>query len=530
MASHHTPNATAAPRSSNTAAASTDYELILRSIGEGVHLLDAEGRITFANPSAAQMLGFETGELLHREQHSLIHHTRPDGRPCSPADCPILAALRDGSVRRQDDDVFWRKDGTSFPVDYIVTPVHRHGAMVGAVVAFRDVTDRRQAARQLAREQARRSEGERLAQELQRVLMQVPAAVCTTRGPDHIIESANPRYEALVGSRNVVGKSKREVFHEALDGLLDALDRVYASGQPHAGNEARRVWDRGTGAPEEGFVNFVYQPLRDEHGAVYGIMAHIVDVTELVRSRRLVEEHAEELNRATESLSRINRELDQFAYVASHDLKAPLRGIASLATWIQDDLGPTLTDESRQHLSLLRSRVNRMEALIDGLLQYSRAGRVRNRVEEVSVGDLLKDVIEMLDPPVETMIEMAPSMPVLQTERLPLQQVFFNLIGNAFKHAGRADAHVHIAVQDKGDFFEFTIADNGPGIPRQFHSRIWEIFQTLQPRDKVEGTGIGLALVKKNVEARGGKAWVESDDAAGATFHFLWPKHLEEDR
>jgi PAS domain S-box-containing protein len=505
------------------------YELVLHSIGEGVHGLDAEGQITFVNQSAATMLGWTPQDLLGKQQHALIHHSRANGTPYPDSECPILAAVREGRVVRRDGEVFWRKDGSSFPVDYIATPIRQDGVTIGAVVAFRDVTDRQRAARQLSLEQARRSEGERLMQELQRVLMQVPAAVCTTRGPDHIIESANLLYQQLVGQRNLIGRTKREVFPESSDDFTEVLDRVYTSGEPYAGNEVRRVWDRGSGALEEGFVNFVYQPLRDPSGTVYGVMCHFVDVTELVRSRGLAEAHAEELDRVTQSLSRINRELDQFAYVASHDLKAPLRGIASLASWIEDDLGPKLGDESRQHLALLRSRVTRMETLIDGLLQYSRAGRVRNRIETVDVAELLHEAIEMLTPPRQAVIEIAAGMPTLDTERVPLLQVFQNLLGNAIKHSGRPDVTIRVSVRDDGDCYEFSVSDNGVGIPPQFHSKVWEMFQTLQPRDKVEGAGLGLALVKKNVENRGGRTWLESDGRDGATFYFLWPKRIEQD-
>jgi PAS domain S-box-containing protein len=505
------------------------YELILQSIGEGVHGLDAEGRITFVNQSAAAMLGWTQQDLLGQQQHALIHHSRANGSPYPESECPILAALRERRVFRQDGDVFWRKDGSSFPVDYIATPICQDGIAVGAVVAFRDVTDRQRALRQLALEQARRSEGERMSQELQRVFMQVPAAVCTTRGPDHVIETANARYQQLVGQRHLVGRPKREVLPESSGDFMGILDQVYRSGEPYAGNEVKRVWDRGTGVPEEGFVNFVYQPLREINGAVYGVICHFVDVTELVRSRGLVEAHAEELDRVTQSLSRINRELDQFAYVASHDLKAPLRGIASLASWIEDDLGSKLGDESRQHLNLLRSRVIRMETLIDGLLQYSRAGRMRNRIETVDVADLLREVVEMLSPPPQAVIEIAPGMPIFDTERVPLLQVFQNLLGNAIKHSGRPDVTVRVSVRDDGDCYEFSIKDDGVGIPPQFHSKVWEMFQTLQPRDKVEGAGMGLALVKKNVENRDGRAWLESDGRNGATFYFSWPKHMEQD-
>jgi signal transduction histidine kinase len=375
------------------------------------------------------------------------------------------------------------------------------------------------------------SEEERIRGELHRILIQVPAAVCITRGPTHVIESANLLYQQMTGGRDLVGRTAREAFPElATQGFFELLDQVFMTGEPHTGTEGRVVWDRtGDGSLQEGFVNHAYQPLTDQNGVVYGILLHVVDVTELVRSRRLVEGHAEDLTRATQSLTRINRELDQFAYVASHDLKAPLRGIASLAQWIEDDLGERLSTENRKHLALLRSRIERMDALIDGLLQYSRAGRVRNRVETVDVRQLSSDVIDMLHPPAEAVIDIAGGLPVFETEKLPLQQVLLNLVSNSIKHSGRPDTCVRIAARDNGEFFEFTVQDNGAGIPRQFQNRVWEIFQTLQPRDKVEGAGIGLALVKKNVEARGGRAWLESRESQGTTVHFLWPKRIEEE-
>jgi PAS domain S-box-containing protein len=243
----------------------------------------------------------------------------------------------------------------------------------------------------------------------------------------------------------------------------------------------------------------------------------VVDISE----RKRVEAERERLITA---LERSNRELDQFAYVASHDLKAPLRGIANLSQWIEDDLKEAMTPEVAEQMRLLRGRVHRMEALINGILDYSRAGRVRGRAEPVDTGRLVTECIELLAPPAGAAIEVAPGMPAVLSERVPLQQAFLNLLSNALKHARRSDVRVQVGVRAAGDFWEFSVSDNGPGIPPEYHERIWGLFQTLQARDQVEGTGIGLSVVKKSVEARGGRAWVESVPGQGATFRFTWPK------
>lgn len=221
-----------------------------------------------------------------------------------------------------------------------------------------------------------------------------------------------------------------------------------------------------------------------------------------------------------------NAELDQFAYIASHDLKAPLRGIANLAHWIEEDLQDNLSEDTREMLEMLRGRMQRLESLIDGLLEFSRAGRARAHPDTVNVGTLVGEVIELLAPPPSTTLVVKDGMPTMVTDRLGLQQVFMNLIGNAIKYARGDGARIQIGVYDSGMFYDFFVADNGPGIAPEYHDKIWGIFQTLAPRDEVEGTGIGLSIVKKAVERRGGSVRLESEPGRGATFSFLWPKHL----
>ncbi|WP_158623600.1 sensor histidine kinase [Corallococcus llansteffanensis] len=241
-------------------------------------------------------------------------------------------------------------------------------------------------------------------------------------------------------------------------------------------------------------------------------------------AQKTKEELLDEVRGLRKALQQNHADLDQFAYVASHDLKAPLRGISNLSQWLEEDLGPNLGPESARQLVLLRGRVQRMEAMLDGLLDYSRAGRVRYTPEQVRVDLLIHEALEQLSPGASARIEVASGMPVFTTERLPLQQVFVNLLSNALKHAQRDDVRVRVEVEDAPGFHHFRVADNGPGIAARYHEKIWNPFQTLVARDKVEGAGMGLCVVKKLVEGRGGQAWVESAEDEGATFHFTWPR------
>jgi light-regulated signal transduction histidine kinase (bacteriophytochrome) len=227
-------------------------------------------------------------------------------------------------------------------------------------------------------------------------------------------------------------------------------------------------------------------------------------------------------------LEKRTQELDQFAYIASHDLKAPLRAIANLSEWIEEDIFDQLNEDNQYQMQLLRGRVHRLDALIDAMRQYSRAGRITGTPERVDVEALLKQVIETLTPPPEFTIEVAPGMPTLVTMRSLLEQVFSQLIDNAIKHHPKADGKVKISVQEQSDTYEFAVTDNGEGIAPEFHERVFAIFQTLQARDEVENTGVGLAIAKRIVEGQGGTIRLESQEGQGTTFYFTWPKPLSE--
>lgn len=230
-----------------------------------------------------------------------------------------------------------------------------------------------------------------------------------------------------------------------------------------------------------------------------------------------------EQQRLIRELEKTNDELDQFAYAASHDLRAPLRGISNLASWVEEDLGTSTPKKVKEHIALLKGRASRMDKLINGLLELARVGRTRQKPERVDVTELLHETIDLLSAPESSRILIVGAMPTMTAERFALQQVFLNLIGNAIQHSGRKDVIIRITACERIEEYEFAVSDNGVGIPPEHHERVWQIFQTLQPRDVVESTGIGLTIVRKQVETHGGRAWIDAQNL-GVTVRFTWPK------
>lgn len=235
-------------------------------------------------------------------------------------------------------------------------------------------------------------------------------------------------------------------------------------------------------------------------------------------------EMLEQIQLRQEELERSNRDLDQFAYVASHDLKAPLRAISTLSAWIEEDLDEKLSDDEREQLRLLRSRVQRMDSLIDGILQYSRAGRLATGIDTVDTAKTVREIVDILALPDGMKVTIADTLPVLETRKLRLEQVIQNLISNAVKyHHDPEHGHIEIGCRREGEGrWRFWVQDDGPGIAKEHHERVFLMFQTLQPRDRVESTGLGLSLVTKLVEEEGGRVTLVSSEGEGARFEFTW--------
>ncbi|MET1254194.1 CHASE domain-containing protein [Aliikangiella maris] len=264
--------------------------------------------------------------------------------------------------------------------------------------------------------------------------------------------------------------------------------------------------DGSTFPAEIGLANFKIQDRTKIIATITNISAYIVITNELRRS---------------------NKDLDDFAYVASHDLKAPLRGIIQLSSWIEEDIQESASEDTKENLSLLKSRTKRLEKLLDDLLIYSRIGRKQGEICSVDLNLLLDQIFELMNPEGEIKLAINSTLPTLTTLVTPLETIFRNLIGNAIKHNDKEDSVITVDYKELPDKYAFEVSDNGPGISPKHHAQIFELFKTLKPRDEVEGSGMGLSIVKKTLESLNQMIELKSDIGKGTTFIFTWPKDIK---
>lgn len=261
--------------------------------------------------------------------------------------------------------------------------------------------------------------------------------------------------------------------------------------------------------------------------AINGIIVNYRDVTEKKEKdeeiRKLNAELEIRVKQRTRQLQASNEELERYAYVVSHDLKTPLRGIGQLSHWIDEDYGDIIGSKGKETLALLADRVRRLNDMIDGILEYSRLGKTKENYTVVNLNKSLDNLIDMMDFK-HVQFTIPDNMPVLECNIIQIEQVFQNLIENAVKYNDQPKTIIEIDYRDAGAFWEFSVKDNGPGVDDIYQKKIFEMFQTLENKDKTSSAGLGLAIVKKIVEMNHGKTWIESQKEKGAKFIFTWKK------
>ncbi|WP_161889583.1 CHASE domain-containing protein [Pontibacter russatus] len=389
-----------------------------------------------------------------------------------------------------------------------------NGEFLGHIGSIIDITDIKEAERKVKQN----------AELLQKLFLEVPAVVGLVRAPDMQYVLANPQYRRLYGNRPLVGKTIYEAHtKEEGKGFFKRMERVLRTGQPFVGNEMPATFDRSNnGQLAHGYFNLVYQPLLDGNGQVEAVLVFAVEVTELVRARKELVGANDELSDKNDELLRINNDLDSFVYTASHDLKSPIANMEGLATLLRDVLQGKLNREDEQVLDMMQHAVNKLKGTIADLAEITKVQKeLQSAVEPLSFDTMLEgitnDIGSLIKESGATITTDFEVKDILYA-RKNLRSIIYNLVSNAIKYKSPERApEVHIATcYDGGGYLVLQVQDNGLGIKKEQQHKLFTMFKRLHSH--VEGTGIGLYIVKRIIENNGGKIEVESELGKGSTF------------
>jgi len=464
------------------------FRNLVQNSSDIITILDSDGVIKYESPSFYRIFGYSEKEIIGKNAFESIH----------PDDIERVQEQFEKLVQNPDEVVsvefrYRASTGNYKTLEAIGNNLLNNESISGIVVNSRDIEDRKKAEAEIIEK----------SQILNGILSSLPVLIYKINKEGKFTEVVGAAKALGLDDSKLIGVDVKEQFPAIHENIPKALSGEYFS----------FVLTSSMRGSSKYFENYLFED-KNEKGNLIGFA---LDITESKIAEKKLKEYSNDLEK-------INKELDQFAYVVSHDLKAPLRAINNLSQWIEEDLEGVLEDETAQNFDLLRGRVNRMEALINGILEYSRAGRMKFNSQTVALNPFIEEIVEAVGPHANVKITIQPGMPSISTEKVALEQIFSNLISNAIKYNNSPEPAINITFKELTKYYEFCVEDNGPGIAPEFHDKIFVIFQTLQSRDKIESTGVGLAIVKKIVEEKNGTVWVDSDKGKGTRFYFTWHK------
>ncbi|WP_373539731.1 PAS domain-containing protein [Chamaesiphon sp.] len=485
-----------------------EIEAIYQTAPIGLAILDVDLRFERVNHRLAEMNGVSIadhigrtvreviGDLADRNE-PLLRQVLETGEPLLNLEISGETIAQPGIYRTWISNFHPLKDST--------------GQSIGINVVVQEITDRKRAEVEI-----RQSESK-----VRRVLDNLFSFVGMMTPDGTLIEANNTALGAAsLSPEDVLGKPFPDAYWWAYDTEIQA--QLWAAIRQAATGETVR-YDVQVRLGEDQFIiiDFCLAPLLYDSGEVEFLIPSGIDITERKQLQLALQAQTVELTKTTALLELRNQELNRFSYTVSHDLKAPLRGISNLAAWIRDDLPPTIDPDILTNLDLMRSRVDRMDSLITGLLEYAQVGSTAASLATFKVEQLLAEIVDSLSIPDSFVVELPADLPPITTNRVLLSQVLANLIGNAYKHHDRADGRIQVTVQPDAQMWEFSVTDDGRGIALANQADVFDIFRTLSGANK-NNTGIGLSIVKKLVETQGGEITLESQLGIGTTFKFTW--------
>lgn len=491
---------------------SKQHELILESAGEGIYGLDQDGKTTFVNPAAAAMLGYTADELLGAPMHATVHHSRSDGSPYPPEECPIYAAFRDGTVHRVETETLWRKDGTALPVEYTSTPIWEDNQLIGAVVTFRDITERKR-----SEEALKRSE------HLLGSVINNTTAVIYVKRVDGRYMMINSRYEHLfnVTQEQMRGKTDYDLFpKEIADAFRENDLKVLETLGPV---ESEEYAPHADGLHSYISVKF---PLLDEQGKPYATCGISTNITELKRAQEDLRKSEAERMAALQHSDALKTAL---LSSVSHELRTPLAAIkSSVAALLQSGRAKNYA-VNQELLGGINREVDALTSLVDNLLRMSRieAGGLELQCEEQLFEELLEVVLRqfsgaLADRKLE--LTMPPNLSTVSLDAVLIQNVLGNLLDNATKYSDEGSP-IKIRVEGFENEIRIHVVSIGEPIPQEDVTKIFDRFYRVPSRRRrpIRGTGLGLAICRAFVEAHGGRIWAEPSGNQETTITFTLP-------
>ena len=475
-----------------------NFKEIFNSIPEVIRVLDGEYNVLYQNKASKKF--FSTEETCHHVGRKCYEYLGQN-LPCKK--CITRMAYETGEP--QDKELYVESIGKWYQIQCNPS-FNDKGDITNVVESFYDITDIKK-----NEEELRRSE------EKYRTIFETAANLILSVNKDGVVVDCNNRIMQVLGysKEEFIGISYEKYVHEDYrDETMGCLKYIIEKGVV---NNFDSKLIRKNGDVIDVIINS--SGLKNINGEFIYTICIVSDVTE---ERRTLET----LKKSTEKLQKSNEELEEFAYIASHDLQEPLRVVSSYCQLLQEDYYDKIDDEGKKYINYTIESVYRMKLLIKELLDFSRVGRDEKDFEKIDLDDLLKEVIFEFHQSIEDTAAkiLYPSLPIIYGERFRIKQLFHNLISNSLKFRSEKQPIIEIGCFELLNAWEFSVRDNGIGIDKKYFSKIFKVFQRLYTKEQYPGTGIGLAMCKKIVESHGGRMWLDSNKDSGAVFFFTLPK------
>ena len=493
-----------------------NYRVTLDSIGDGVIAATRQGNVVRMNPTAEQLTGWKLEEARGRALAEVFRIT--SGQTGEPAENPVDKVIASGQVvGLANHTVLTSRDGRQRQIADSGAPIKdRAGRITGVVLVFRDVTEP-------YRMQEALRENERF---LRNVFDSIQDGLSVLDRDLNIVRVNKWMEQMYAPQAPLVGR-KCYTAYQARETVCPCCPSIQALA---TGNAHRTEVPYPSAEMPEGWIDLSAFPIKDQNGRVSGVIEYVKDISDRKKAEQSLVKARDELARYAAELERSNLELEDFSYIASHDLKEPLRGIHNYSSFLLEDYGDKLDAEGQAKLQTLMRLTRRLESLLDDLLHYSRVGRIELVMRPADPGELVREVLETMENMLEehqVRIAIADDMPPVVCDRASVGEVFRNLITNAVKYNDNKTKQVDIGWQAAEDDERVTlfVRDNGIGIPDKHLDKVFKIFKRLHVQEKYGGgTGAGLTLARRIIERHGGTLKVKSESGRGSTFLFTLPR------